>query len=148
MNENVIPHLRRTNNLFEIGYSVVQYGISMVPGSDVRWRSNIWVSTPRNFFAFAARPTKRKIWFSIRGWRSAFDVLPELPLYIGRAGSYSEFEITDASQLLAASYYLRQAFEFCKAGRRRRRAPQVFSVSGVFRSALFGDGRQVAPLPS
>ena len=79
------------------------------------------MSSP-NFVTFTIRhKQKRHLTISLRGNPSEFDVSPDLSLKEGRAGAYSECNVTSPRQLAAATAYVQRAYELYKRGASRVR---------------------------
>ncbi len=114
-----IPELKN------IGLALVEFAVSLFPGTQFEAHGERWVSRPNNFITFEVhRQRTRNITMSLRGNPEEFLALPELPLNAGMAG-YSECKVVSPNQLAAASSYVAHAAKLYQRGRGRTRIKPV-----------------------
>ena len=116
--------MKKLGALAEVGVALVIYAESIADGGKFELSGNRWVVRPNNFVTLEPHYQRAlNIAVSLRGNPSEFAEFQELSLKEGMAG-YSECSITKPSQLAAAAFYIRRAYELYQRGRNRMHKKQ------------------------
>jgi len=112
--------------LAEIIGALAAFGKALDPGSKYWKQGERYVLHPNKFVTFTVRHKRsRHLTISLRGNLSEFEAAQELTLKEGRAGAYSECNLTSSKQLAAAATYIQRAYQLCKRGSSRVRKGSV-----------------------
>ena len=104
-------------DLADVIVALATFGKALDPGAKYRKEGERYVLRPNTFVTFTVRYKRsHHLTITLRGNLSEFETAQELPLKNGRAGAYSECNLSSPKQLAAAAAYIQRAYQLCKRG--------------------------------